>query len=173
MDDKQKIQSLETRLKKLENIFYGISDDPRVKEVIRKNIIIGEHAAGKPTIISKEGIKYNLAIDGGTGSFVDLGSGTNLTIASGSITPTQGFHDVDTEGGAASDNLDTIVDTGISTGAMLLLRAVSSSRTVVLKDGTGNLILSGDFSLDNRDDVILLVRTTGGWVEVSRSDNAA
>ena len=106
-----------------------------------------------------------------TSSFAVLGNASNLTIASGSITPTTGFHDVDTEGAAATDDLDTIVDTGISTGSLLLLRAVSSSRTVVLKDGTGNLILAGDFSLTNRDDIILLVRTTGGWYEVSRSDN--
>lgn len=108
-----------------------------------------------------------------TSNFVDLGSGSNLTIASGSVTPTEGFHDLDTEGAAATDDLDTIVDTGISSGSLLLLRAVSSSRTVVLKDGTGNLILAGDCTLDNRDDVILLMRTASGWYEISRSDNGA
>lgn len=116
----------------------------------------------------------NRDTDGITSSnFVVLGSGSNLTIASGSVTPTQGFHDIDTEGAAASDDLDTIVNTGIDTGSLLLLRAVSSSRTVVLKDGTGNLALAGNFSLTDRDDTILLVRTSTGWSEVSRSDNAA
>jgi hypothetical protein len=57
---KKQIAEQEIRLKKLENIFYGISDDVRVKETIRKNIIIGEHATGKPTIIDKNGKKYKL-----------------------------------------------------------------------------------------------------------------
>jgi len=57
---KQQVKELETRLKKLEDIFYGISDDVRVKETIRKNIVVGEHTANKPIIIDKNGKKYNL-----------------------------------------------------------------------------------------------------------------
>ena len=60
MDNTQKIQDLEMRLKKLEDIFYGLSDDVRVKEVIRKNIVIGEHATDKPIIVDKNGKTYNL-----------------------------------------------------------------------------------------------------------------
>lgn len=60
MDNETKIKELEVRLKYLEDIFFGISDDIRVKEVIRKNIITGEHATDKPTIIDKNGKKYNL-----------------------------------------------------------------------------------------------------------------
>jgi hypothetical protein len=58
----KKIKDLETRLKKLEDILYGISDDIRVKEVIRKNVIVGEHTAGKPIIINRAGKRYNLQI---------------------------------------------------------------------------------------------------------------
>jgi len=56
------ITSLEQRLKKLEDILYGMSDDNRAINVVRKNIVIGEHTAGKPTIIDKFGKKYNLQI---------------------------------------------------------------------------------------------------------------
>jgi hypothetical protein len=163
------LTNLETRLKKLENIFYGISDDPRVKEVIRKNIVVDYDSSGSPIIIDKFGKRY--AIGGSSGGFTGLSMGEDLTISGGSITPISSFHQIDTEGSSATDDLDTIVPTDISNGSLLLLTAVSSSRTVVLKDGTGNLILAGDFALDDRDDKILLVRTPSGWVEISRSDN--
>ena len=60
MDQEQKMQDLEIRLKKVENILYGISDDTRTVNVIRKAVVFGEHTAGKPTIINKTGKKYNL-----------------------------------------------------------------------------------------------------------------
>lgn len=56
----KKAKDLEEKVKKLEAILYGISDDIRVKEYVRSNIVIGEHVAGKPTIVDKNGKKYNL-----------------------------------------------------------------------------------------------------------------
>lgn len=98
---------------------------------------------------------------------------SSLVIASGVITVPAGVRMiyVDTESSAASDDLDTI--SGGATGDLIVIRAVSSSRTVVLKDGTGNLALNGDFSCDNAEDSILLRNTGSGYAEVSRSDNAA
>lgn len=60
MDNEAKIQQLESRVKELEDILFGLSDDPRFKAVVRQNIIIGEHASNKPTIINRNGKKYNL-----------------------------------------------------------------------------------------------------------------
>jgi len=75
---------------------------------------------------------------------------TELTIASGAVTVTQGLHTIDTEGDAASDDLDTI--NGGTAGMSVRLRAENAARTVVLKDGTGNLELGGaDVSLDDTD----------------------
>jgi len=96
------------------------------------------------------------------------------TIASGSITI--GINDlifVDTEGSAATDDLDTITAGGW--GQRVLIKAASSSRTVVLKDGTGNLALAGDFSLTHGADTIELFYNKGNavWQEISRSDNTA
>jgi hypothetical protein len=98
-----------------------------------------------------------------------------VTIATGAITVVGSRHTVDTEADAATDDLDTI-NGGID-GMRLWLRAVSSSRTVVCKDGTGNLALAGDFSLTSATDYIELVYESsiggGTWVEQTRSDNAA
>jgi hypothetical protein len=97
--------------------------------------------------------------------------GASLTISGGVITATNSWHRVDTEAAASTDNLDTI--NGFTDGMQLYLRAVSSSTTVVLKDGTGNLVLAGDFSLDSGDDIIHLIYdgTSAKWKEVSRSNN--
>jgi hypothetical protein len=101
----------------------------------------------------------------------NLGTTTELTIATGVITVTKSYHRVDTEANAASDDLDTI--NGGSEGDLLVLRAEDGSHTVVVKDGTGNIECAGDFSMDNAFDRITLLYSGGAWVELCRSDNAA
>lgn len=96
--------------------------------------------------------------------------GPELTISGGEITATQNYHQVDTQGDAATDDLDTI--NGGTVGQILILRPQNDSRTVVLKDGTGNLKLTGDFSLDDLDDTITLIYTGSNWLEVARANNA-
>lgn len=105
---------------------------------------------------------------------VVLGTDTELTIASGVVTATGSYHSIDTEGNASTDDLDTILS-AIAAGHTLLLSAQSSSRTVVLKDATGNLRLAGDFTMDHSNDAILLCWNgpSNVWFEVSRSDNTA
>lgn len=84
---------------------------------------------------------------------------TELTIASGAITVTQGFHKIDTEADAATDNLDTI--NGLVTNALYLFRAENVARTVVFRHATGNIRTS---SLSN---VALNDITNGiiGWYD--------
>lgn len=106
-------------------------------------------------------------------SFLYIPRPTDVTISSGVITITQCYHTIDTEGAAATDDVDTINDTGFDDVTIIVLRATSSSRTVVLKDGTGNLRLAGDCTLDNNDDTITLIGTGAIWYEVARSNNAA
>ena len=72
---------------------------------------------------------------------------TTLTIAVGEITRTQRRHKVDTENQAATDDVDTI--NGGADGDELILRAADGTRTSVFKNGTGNIVMSGDFSLDD------------------------
>lgn len=94
-----------------------------------------------------------------------------VTIATGAITITGSTATVDTESVAGTDDLDTI--NGGEANALLVLRAANDSRTVVCKDGTGNLALAGDFSLTHTHDRIVLQYDSALslWVEISRSDN--
>lgn len=104
-----------------------------------------------------------------SGGFTNFGSFVNQDISGGAITATSSTHKVDTEGGAGTDDLDTI--NGGTDGSLLILMANNSARTVVVKDGT-NLRLAGDFSLDDVEDTITLIKQGSTWKEVSRSNNA-
>jgi hypothetical protein len=103
-----------------------------------------------------------------------LGMASTLTLATDIITITGGVHAVDTEAAAATDNLATI--NGGAPNQLLVLYAADSARTVVAKDGTGNLKLSGgDFSMDNAEDRLLLISDALGttWYELGRNDSGA
>lgn len=95
----------------------------------------------------------------------------NLTIATGVVSIFADWHYIDTEAAAASDDLDTI--NGGYDGRRLVLFAANNARDIVLKDGTGNLHLAGDFTLTHADDTIELLSRGGQWYELGRSDNAA
>ena len=96
---------------------------------------------------------------------------TELTIATGVVTATKSYHTIDTESDAASDDLDTI--NGGSEGMRLVIRAVNSGRTVVVKDATGNIACAGDFTMDNVEDTMELIYDGSNWLELSRSGNGA
>jgi hypothetical protein len=98
---------------------------------------------------------------------------SELTIASGVVTATGGFHNIDTEADAASDDLDTI--NGGVDGMRLVIRANNAGRTVTVKDGTGNIQCAGDFALDNTQDTMELIydSTLTAWLEIGRTDSGA
>jgi hypothetical protein len=98
---------------------------------------------------------------------------SELTIATGAVTATGGYHNIDTESDAASDDLDTI--NGGVDGMRLVIRANNTARTVVVKDATGNIQCAGDMSLDSTQDTMELIYdgTLTAWLEVGRSDNGA
>lgn len=83
-----------------------------------------------------------------------------LTIASGAVTPTVALFTVDTEGAAATDDLDTIQQTNHQAGRMIVVRMADSSRVPTLKHGSGNLI--------NRDGVDIVLTSTSHWVKYVR-----
>ena len=93
---------------------------------------------------------------------------SELTISSGSITPTGGVHTVDTEGDAASDDLDTIAVTSMGDGCILVLSAEHTDRSVVLKDGSDNIHIAAgaDLTLDNDTKFIGLINKGGQWYEL-------
>lgn len=102
-----------------------------------------------------------------------LKDATELTIASGAITVTQPYHSVDTEGDAASDDLDTIT-AAVGVGEIIVLVANNTGRTVVIKHNTGNVKLADatDFSLDDTEKSITLLKQTGNWIEIARGKGA-
>lgn len=77
-----------------------------------------------------------------------LDDSSELTIASGVITVTAAKHTIDTESDAASDDLDTI--SGTVAGETFVLFPNNTARTVVVKNGTDNIICStgADITLD-------------------------
>ena len=93
------------------------------------------------------------------------------TITGGVAAVTALTHSIDTQADASTDDLDSL--TGGIAGQTLVIRAADSARTVVCKDGTGNLLLAGDFSLDNVEDRLFLHYDGTNWHEISRSDNGA
>ena len=91
-----------------------------------------------------------------------------LTISSGAITVTGVYHTVDTAADAASDDLDTI-NTGAD-GQRLIFRPDNTARTIVVKDGTGNIKTSdgNDITLDTTEKTISLIfdGALSKWIQV-------
>lgn len=104
------------------------------------------------------------------------GSGvpSTLTIASGSVTPTADAHTIDTEAAAAIDDLANIAQTNIPDGRLLMLRAASATRIVVVKHGAGGagqiaIADAADFPLLDPTMWLVLRREGALWIEVFRS----
>lgn len=103
-----------------------------------------------------------------------LKDATEKTISSGAITVDQAYHNVDTEGDASSDDLDTIT-AAVGVGEVIILVANNTNRTVVIKHNTGNIKLADgrDFSLDDTEKSIMLLKQSGNWIEISRGRGAS
>ena len=99
---------------------------------------------------------------------LNLGAPTILTIAGGIVTRVRSNHRLAGQGGAA-DDLDTI--NGGVEGDLLILRASNSAVTITLKDGTGNIRMPADMTLDHADDVELLYFDGTNWLEITGSSN--
>jgi hypothetical protein len=103
-----------------------------------------------------------------------------LTIASGVIALSNAVpHQqvtVDTEAAAASDDLDTITNTYALEGQTIILRSTADANDVVVKHGTGNILLVGaaDFTLGTRRCYIELRWNTNNsrWMETYRATHA-
>lgn len=98
-----------------------------------------------------------------------------ITIATGVATMTHytPLVYIDTESAGATDDLDTLTFADVKDGDVVTIRAANDGRTVVAKDGTGNLALNADFSLDSSQDTITLIRAGSEWLQVSSSNNGA
>jgi hypothetical protein len=96
---------------------------------------------------------------------INTGPAQPATIDDGaiSISSNYSYYSVDTEAAAASDNLDTI--SNANEGDLIFIKAANASRTVVIKDGTGNIKTNGsvDLSLDNTEDLAILHYDGAAW----------
>lgn len=101
---------------------------------------------------------------------------SSLTIATGVVIMPPASNPVryllaDTEAAASTDDLVTI--SGGKEGQVLVVRAANSARTVVCKDGSGNMKLAGDMTLDNTEDTLTLAMSSSVWYEIGRSNSGA
>lgn len=101
---------------------------------------------------------------------LNVGSPSLKTISAGVISVSTSFVSVNTEDGDPTDDLDTI--NGGNPGDILILVATDTDNSVVLKDGTGNLALNGDLTLDDTADTAVLIYHGSAWRELARSSNA-
>jgi len=87
---------------------------------------------------------------------------TELTIAAGQIAATRSHHTIDTQGDAATDDLDFI--NNLVANQWYLFRPESSNRTVIVKHATGNIwcIGNADYTLDDSWDYMLVFCPGGG-----------
>lgn len=97
-----------------------------------------------------------------------------LVIAGGSVTPLVGSNTIDTEGGAATDDLANALQGNFPEGSYLMLRALDAAKVTTIKHAAGgagqfNLADQQDALLDDPDDFMLFVRDGNLWREVFRS----
>jgi hypothetical protein len=98
---------------------------------------------------------------------------TDVVISGDAITVDGNYMRVDTEGGAATDNLQTI--SGGLANQIIVIQTLNTSRDVTVKHGTGNIFLHGgvDFALTGTRDKLLLICHGGTeWNEIGRGDNS-
>lgn len=97
---------------------------------------------------------------------LSLSTPTAYTIATDAITITSaGYITLETESGAATDNLATI--SGGTTGMLLYVRDVDGTHDTTLKDGTGNLKLAADCVLGTVNDIAVLLFDGTNWLGIA------
>lgn len=104
---------------------------------------------------------------------------SELTISGGVVTPTGDKHTVDTESNAAADDLNEMAVTNLPEGSRVTLMAADAARTIVIKHNAGSttnpFLLYGDtdFSIDDDEKSLDVVRVGSNWVEVGRNEGAS
>lgn len=105
-----------------------------------------------------------------SGGMLNFGPRVTKTIASGVITVSNGSYIAVAGEGGANDDLVTING---ADGDIVMLRAASSTVDIVVKHGTGNIMLDGmaDFTLTHALDKLCLINDNGTWCEFGRGNN--
>lgn len=110
-------------------------------------------------------IKYNSdrqTIDQGITDLIQTWE--TATISSDAITFSGSAMTIDTQAGAAADDLKTITPGNAPTGFVLMLRSTSEARVITLKHNTGNLWLGGaDVVLETPRRMVMLIYDGAYW----------
>lgn len=143
--------------------------------VVSGNVGIQPSSAGYGIRLFESPTNINVAKDNGMDSCAVPGVSyaVGVSLVSDTLTMAHGgdmLVQIDTEAAAATDNLITI--SGGSNGQVVTLTQASSARDITVVDNTGNLRLAGNFTMDNVQDTLTLIKYGSNWVEVSRSDIA-
>ncbi len=104
----------------------------------------------------------------GYGSVVDLEIG-----GAEEVSITKSYHKITVAGGTGSGADDLIAINGGTEGQIIVIRSATGggNDTVTVKDDTGNLLLVGDFVMDDVSDTLMLIYDGSNWLEISRSGN--
>jgi hypothetical protein len=145
--------------------------------IVRDNIVSGPDPVGSRGIFL-DADSANVRIFGNSFEGTTTPYNTDYTtriIAAGVVTISGdcgGSLNIDTEGAAAADDLDTI--TGGFEQQLLVLRTLTATRDVTIKHNTGNIRLDGatDKILGSAVDSITLIKRGGTWQQVAYSNNA-
>lgn len=60
MDNENRIKELEDKVKRMEEILFGINNDTRFVAKVRSQVIDGVTSAGLPIIVDKKGTKWSI-----------------------------------------------------------------------------------------------------------------
>ena len=97
----------------------------------------------------------------------------SATISSGAIAYTGAYMVVDTEGAAATDDLDTI--NGGSDGDIVIIRQAEPTRDITIKHVTGNIATTTNTDVsfvDSNDSIVLQYSAINSvWNEITRASN--
>lgn len=145
------------------------------------------NSAGRATVYLTPGLTYRFRLDSaadttlwtvdGVASLQGIArdrlriSPHTATVAAGAFTAIYSQYDIDTEGAAATDDLDTItLGTGLGEGSLLVLAPANVAHVVTVRDSVGNIKLAGgNFPLDSVKKTLTLYYDGGSWVELARA----
>lgn len=153
-------------------IFAAYVNDPQDEiAAIEDGLLNGVGHALKPSVggaqdLGTAGLPWgNVRVSG-----LQLASATTITLATDAATVTKSSHAIDTEGAAGTDNCATLTaGAGVADGFIVIVRAANVAHIVTMKDGTGNLLLNGDYTMSATDATMMLQYDGTNWRELARS----
>lgn len=129
---------------------------------VHKEIMLGMGPSDPSTTIS---IDNNFIVN----NFINLGVKESVVISGGAITVTKSYVEVDTEGGVALDQLNTI--NGGTNSDLLFMRTTNNSRVVQVENSMGNILCGSLRQMDDIKDMITFLRFGSTWNMVAWQNN--